>query len=63
MVVFVGLRGVILGCRLYGGMWSRLKDLGGDGVGPVVHPDLCINTAQNVQIKRISTRGTVCTKD
>ena len=26
---------MVLGCKVYGGMWSRLKDLGGDGDGRI----------------------------
>ena len=42
---------------------SRLKDLGGEGVGPVLQWDLYINTAPNVQIKGFWTPGTAYTKD
>ena len=50
MVVLVRWRNLVLG--VYGGVWTRLKDLGGKGVGPVLQRDLYINTALNVRVKR-----------
>ena len=51
MVVLVGLRGLVLGCRVYGDISNRLKDLGGEGVGAILQWGLYINTAPNVQKK------------
>ena len=34
-------------------MWSGLKDLGGEGMGPMLQRDLYINTAPTVQIERV----------